>query len=944
MSNFARKLSNHAGDGDQPGFGHTRHNKMNKPSASDGVSTGRQPGFPVLLVILLAVLAALFYRSFLSDQVLFSNDGPFGRVMSDSNRTDFSSAAAVWQDLNWLGNEGVTPSPNFNMFLLMLLKPLFYARFAAPIGLLVLGLSAWLFFRQLRLAPIACVLGGIATALNSDFFSTACWGIVDQSVCIAANYLALAAIARVLEGSPKRAWVRVILAGLAVGMGVMQGWDVGALFSLFVAAYVVYQALFMNETDGGAARNLGLGAGRVVVIAVFAGLIATNTLTSLIGTQIGGVAGMAQDEATREARWQQATEWSLPKSEVLQIMVPGVFGYRNNWHMYDDDQPKDDQYWGLIGEDGHGTFWRLSGTGLYAGVFVVAVALWGVLQSLRKGGSPFSTIQRRAIWFWTGVLVVTTLLSFGKYLPFFYRLFYSLPYASTIRNPTKFMHVFSWALVIVFAYGMHGLFKAYMENPVKRVGGFVAEFKAWWASAASFEQIWLAGSIFAIGITAVIWVVYSGKMDELQKYLQTVGIPESEAPGVAHFSLGAVGWFIFFLVLTVGLLLFIFIGRLSGPRAKWGGTLAIAALLVVDLGRADVPWINYWNTAYKYADDPIVTFLADKPYEHRVGALPWAAPDDRQFSTLYSIYGTAWKQHLFWYHNIQCVDIVQEPRVGQDKTDFMMAISGNPLRLWELTSTRYLLGESGIVKYLNQQLDPQKQRFKLAQFPDGRTATFNLAVKPGAPPVPASSADFTTEIRPDGQLAVIEFTGALPRACLVPNWVVETNNAEVLQMLAKPDFDPHQTVLVADAIPAPPPPGPNPGTGTVSITDYSPKRIVLAADVNSPSVLLMSDRYNPKWEVTVDGTRKDLLRCNSVERGVYLEAGKHEVVFRFTGDYTTFAISLGAGILGVLLCGWLALTPEPEPTEPAEARRAVVAPVAKAETGPDSPKKKTKKT
>ncbi len=905
---------------------------MNKTSSSGGVSNGRSSGFLVLLALLLVVLAALFYKSFSANQVLFSNDGPLGIINADCNRTQLSTHASVWQDLNWFGSEGIALPPSFTAVLLWLLQPpMLYAKFAAPIGLLLLGLSAWLFFRQLRLAPIACILGGLATALNSDFLSTACWGIVAQSLCIAANFLALAALARVAETSPLRAWVRVILAGLAVGMGVMQGWDVGALFSLFVAAYVLYQALFMDEGSRDIGRKAGRGVAQVVIVAAFAVLISTATLTSLIGTQIGGVSGMAQDEATREARWQQATEWSLPKKEILQAVVPGLFGYRNYWHMYDDQQPKDDQYWGLIGENEAAEFWRLSGTGLYAGVFVVMVALWGIFQSLRKTGSPFTTNQRRAVRFWAGVLAVTMLLGFGRYLPFLYRLFYALPYASTIRNPTKFLHVFSWALVIVFAYGMHGLYKAFMENAADRAGGLVADFKAWWARAATFDRAWLAGCIFSIGIAIVAGIIYAGKFDELVKYLPTVGIPDDQAAGIAHFSIASVAWLVFFLVLATVLLLFIFVGRLSGPNAVWGGAL-IGVLLLMDLGRADQPWIVYLDTAYKYADDPIINFFADKPYEHRVGALLWADPKDPQYKILYTMYGTAWKQHLFWYHNIQCVDIVQEPRVGLDKTQFLMALRPDAayppglMRLWELSGTRYLLGENGIAPYLNQQIDPQKQRFKVAQLPDGRPATFKLALKPGAPPfenpsgidLMSRSADFTTVLDSNGPLSVIEFTGALPRASLVPNWQVNTNSDETLQTLASPAFDPSQTVLVADSMPAPPPPGPTAGTGTVSITSYAPKRIALAADINSPCVLLMADRYNPKWKVTVDGKPDKVLRCNFVERGVYLTPGKHDVVFSFSGDYTTFAISLGAAIFGVLLCGWLALTKEPEPAQASE--------------------------
>jgi hypothetical protein len=117
---------------------------------------------------------------------------------------------------------------------------------------------------------------------------------------------------------------------------------------------------------------------------------------------------------------------------------------------------------------------------------------------------------------------------------------------------------------------------------------------------------------------------------------------------------------------------------------------------------------------------------------------------------------------------------------------------------------------------------------------------------------------------------------------------------------------------------------------------------VLSADVNTPSVLLMADRYNPKWEVLVDGKLDHLLRCNFVERGVLLQPGKHEVVFRMTGDYRTFAISLGAGILGLLLCGWLAMTKEPEQTEPADAPRPAPPKDIKAERVPEPSKKKSK--
>ena len=218
--------------------------------------------------------------------------------------------------------------------------------------------------------------------------------------------------------------------------------------------------------------------------------------------------------------------------------------------------------------------WRLVGTGEYAGVLVVVVALWAVLQSFRNRGSPYSLLQRRAIWFWFGVLVVSLLLAFGKFGPL-YRFFYALPYASTIRNPVKFMHVFSWALVILFGFGVHGLTVAYLDNSVARAGGMMAQYKKWVGGRATpFERKWMTCCFAAIPVSLLAWLIYAAEGSTLQEYLQTVGISAAAAPGIVGFSMQAVGWFVLFLVLTVGLLALIFSGQFTGPRAKWAGVVA----------------------------------------------------------------------------------------------------------------------------------------------------------------------------------------------------------------------------------------------------------------------------------------------------------------------------------------------------------------------------------
>lgn len=898
-------------------------------SSSASNSPGANRKHPVVLVafLLIVILAILFSQSFDSRQVIFSNDGPLGAMMAEHARMP-GTMSGVWEDLNWLGNEGLRQSPSLSTVMHLLPPPVF-SRLFCPVSLLIVGVCACFCLNRLKLAPVACVLGGLAAGLNSDFFSTSCWGVASQIIGFGANYLALGLLA---DNRPGRQWLRFVLAGMAVGCGVMEAYDIGAIFSLLIAAYVFYETFIQGE--GTAPKRTAQAIIRVAVVAAFAAWIATYTLVSLFNTQLKGIVGTKQDAETREHRWAEATQWSLPKIESLQIIIPGIFGYRL-------DSPEGDNYWGGIGAapaiaDAAKTLnnpnadqgaiaqaqavmanpsnWRISGTGFYAGVPVVLIALWAVLQSWRKTGSPFTLPQRRELWFWTGTVAICFLLAFGKYAPFF-RLWYSLPYTSVIRNPTKFMHVFNWALVILFAYGVDGLVRTYMQNSANRSGEIFSQFKVWLAKAAPFERRFLLGCFAAVIIAAIGWGIYASQSAGLQKYMEATGIDHVIAPRDVHYSLLAVGLFVSLLALSIILLVLIFSGQFSGTRAKLGGVL-LGFFVVADLGSSDSHWIRYWDIAYKYATNPVIDLLREKPWEHRVDMLPFGS-HSQQMELFRNIYDIEWHQQLFQYYNIQSLKVVMEPRVTVDKDMFLMALpwnnTSNIMRTWELTSTRYLLGNGAddFVNALNQRFDPGRNRFRIMKFPDGQPARFNLTLKPDYDTNKwLTYMDYTVAPNPNGELGIVEFTGTLPRAKLFSNWQISADDQATLKTLASPEFDPHQLVLISDAnVPTPSPTNIGKDAGTVEILpNYRSKRIELVADVKTPSVLLMTERYNPHWQVEVDGKPASLLRCNFITRGIYLEPGKHDIVLRFILPQTTLYISLAAIALGLGLCGWLAVS------------------------------------
>ena len=864
----------------------------------------RHPG-GFLLLLLAAVLVALFARSFAPQYILFSNDGPLG-AMANGDQMKWTNFRGVWFDLNSIGSRGMSDNLSVTRVLCLALNSLAWAKFYTPLTLLILGLGAGFFFRRLGLSHLACVLGSLAAMLNAGFFSAACWGVAPQEICVACCFVALGLLA---QGEDRFHWVRMVLAGMAVGMGVVEGYDIGALFSVCVAAFVLFQPWL---TPGSPARRVLGGMSRLIVIACFAALIAFQAISSLISTQIKGVVGTQQDARTKMERWDYATQWSLPKAEALTFLVPGLFGYRM-------DTPEGGNYWGATGRDpawdryfasgAQGTppggSMRFSGGTGYEGVLVVLVAAWAVVQSLRKDKSVFAPAHRKAIWFWSVVGLVTLLLAFGRFAPF-YQLIYALPYFSTVRNPAKFTYFVELSTVILFAYGMHGLSRRYLETPLLAAGGMVSCLQAWWGRVRGFDRQWTLGCLGAVGLSALAWLFYATSRASLETYLQTVQFDADTARAIAGFSIRQAGWFLLLLLLAIGAVTLVLSGFFAGSRAKWA-SLLLGALLILDLSRVNSRFIVYWDWTQKYASNEVIEFLRQKPYEQRVAILPFRLPP--QFSLLGDLYRIEWSQHLFLFYKIQSLDIVQMPRMPEDLAAFegTLAKAGAPglLRRWELTSTRYLLGPAGFAEGLNQQLDPQLKRFSDARY-------FNIEPKPGIA-TPRTLAELTAVVATNGHYAVIEFAGALPRAGLYSQWTVQTNDAQALETLVSPGFNPAQTVLVATNLPVTPAAGTNQSAGTVAFVSYTPKDLVLKAEVKAPAVLLLNDKYDPNWQVLVDGHPAPLLRCNYLMRGVQVPPGEHVIEFRFATPVNTLYNSLAAVVLGLALCGFLALYPRKQP-------------------------------
>jgi hypothetical protein len=503
------------------------------------------------------------------------------------------------------------------------------------------------------------------------------------------------------------------------------------------------------------------------------------------------------------------------------------------------------------------------------------------------------------------------LLSYGRFAPF-YQVLYALPYASTFRNPAKFIHVVEWALLIIFAYGLNGLSRRYLETQETARRGMLAQLITWRSKATTFDRRWVRGSGIALVLSLLAWFVYAHSREHMAKYIQTVGLDASMAGPMADFSSRQVGWAILFL--TLGWLAFILVvsGYFSGPRARIAGLL-LGLILVTDLFAADIPYIVVWDYVQKYASNPVIDQLREPlahPYEQRVAILPFP-PSDQASATFRQLYDIEWKQHHWQYYNIQSLDVVMMPRAPEAYVAFETAMRPDGpatffriARRWQLTNTRYLLGAAGYAESLNAQLDPVQRRFRVV-------TPFAVGLKPGVTAF-TKLEELTATPTPEGPMALIEFTGALPRAKLYANWQVVTNDQQTLELLASPGFDPEKTLLVNDPMTPTNSTLPPPVAGTVSFLSYAPKHIALKANAAGPSVLLLNDKHDPNWKVFVDGKPAALLRCNFLMRGVRVPTGEHTIRFDFVPPVGVFYVSLTVVLLGLGLLGFVAFARAPK--------------------------------
>ncbi len=153
-------------------------------------------------------------------------------------------------------------------------------------------------------------------------------------------------------------------------------------------------------------------------------------------------------------------------------------------------------------------------------------------------------------------------------------------------------------------------------------------------------------------------------------------------------------------------------------------------------------------------------------------------------------------------------------------------------------------------------------------------------------------------------LQLLAVPAALPRAYVAS--VERPEGRDALAAVLDPGFDARHQVVLPEARRTD---AAGPAAGEARIVARSANSLELAASLEAPGVLVVTEAFDEGWTAEVDGRAAEVLRANGLFRAVRLAAGSHQVSFR----YRPWPVVAGAwaSATGLVAAGalWLAGRP-----------------------------------
>lgn len=488
-----------------------------------------------------------------------------------------------------------------------------------------------------------------------------------------------------------------------------------------------------------------------------------------------------------------------------------------------------------------GVPWILSA---YLGAIVIAFWIRGLVA-----------VDRRTRVFWGSLAVAGVILALGSHSLVYRALFDVLPPFRAFRYPEKFLLLLAVGVPFLASTG----FDRWRSEPEegKALGRLLLTMSAGYAAVAGVLAIW-------------------------PRALDVMCPGSAESPLLCADTATAAGLYvnrlvIVFIVLALGWLV---------VRLRRGGMLplepacwALLALTVFDLGLAHRS-VNPSVESSIYTTAPwAATVLSrnwDRPDETRFRGTPLAAPmgntvqvrGARELSNMYLDLQTMGPNagQLFGFLQQDGLQGVELQSVAMTHDAAINEWASDPVRFLRAMNVRYYADATSQAEGL-----------------------VGLSLVAQHPELPSR---------------LFEVPDPLPRAFIAAGWSPADGPGAALQSLLTSE-EPLDRIVHLEQEPATVPARPSASgqQGSITAATWGANRVRLFARAESPSLLVLLDRWYPGWKVTVNGSEARILRANGVFRAVEIPAGESDVEFRYAPE----SVKIGGAISGVGLVGLILL-------------------------------------
>jgi hypothetical protein len=467
--------------------------------------------------------------------------------------------------------------------------------------------TVWALYGYLRdraLTVGAALLGGLAFGFSGycvTLVSAGHRGIFEA--CLSAASLLFLGARAIHRGK----WYYYALSALPIALVVGTQPDVFLVLLTVVGALLLVDLIHLLRSKApGCGKRLSIGVlvfSLAFTISGWRGVqkIVTGYLPGrevLIEQSAGGTSADGE-----QRKWIFCTNWSLPPSDCVELAVPLVKGIEST----DREVP----FWGELGrsygwEPGERGFPSYRQHTIYAGAVQLLLALYMMLVLIRV---PMAVESRdRALLAVTAILVVITfVLALGRYTPF-YRLFYMLPLANTIRCPVKFLHATNLAGAILCAYGAQLLVQRFAkrEPNVRTSASFLQPEGVVLVSVCLLVIAFVVAKLVVGSGTQGLSAVWSGLGYSIQtQSVLLKRIQDSLDHAILVFCVAAIP-FVSFLLKRAG----IWVAWLP-----WG----YGALLLIDMTAVNIHYVNTIDlTIHEMKNVIVEDIIRERPESPRV--------------------------------------------------------------------------------------------------------------------------------------------------------------------------------------------------------------------------------------------------------------------------------------------------------------------------------------